>query len=102
MPTPGVDSAALSSFFDGMQGSIFGVFNTFSGGALERFSVLALGIMPYITSSIIFSLLTVSFPKLAELQRTRWTQEDTTVYKIRNSASLCYPGFWVPLSAWSH
>ena len=57
VPTPGVDSAALTSFFDGMQGSVFGVFNNFTGGALERFSVLALGIMPYITSSIIFSFL---------------------------------------------
>lgn len=69
VPTPGVNGAALSSFFSGMKGSIFGVFNTFSGGALERFSVLALGIMPYITSSIIFSLLSYSIPKLAELQK---------------------------------
>ncbi len=69
VPTPGVDAAALRSFFEGMQGSLFGVFNTFSGGALKRFSVLALGIMPYITSSIIFSLLTVSFPRLAEIQK---------------------------------
>lgn len=69
VPTPGVDSAALTSFFDGMQGSVFGVFNNFTGGALERFSVLALGIMPYITSSIIFSLLAVSFPALGELQK---------------------------------
>ena len=52
-----------------MQGSVFGVFNNFTGGALERFSVLALGIMPYITSSIIFSLLTVSFPALGEIQK---------------------------------
>lgn len=69
VPTPGVDSGALTSFFEGAKGSIFGVFNTFSGGALERFSVLALGIMPYITSSIIFSLLAVSFPALGELQK---------------------------------
>lgn len=69
VPTPGVNGAALTSFFSGMKGSIFGVFNTFSGGALERFSVLALGIMPYITSSIIFSLLSYSIPKLAELQK---------------------------------
>lgn len=69
VPTPGVDSSALTSFFEGMQGSVFGVFNNFTGGALERFSVLALGIMPYITSSIIFSLLAVSFPTLAELQK---------------------------------
>ncbi|MBI99960.1 MAG: preprotein translocase subunit SecY [Nocardioides sp.] len=69
VPTPGVDSSALTSFFEGMQGSVFGVFNNFTGGALERFSVLALGIMPYITSSIIFSLLTVSFPALGEIQK---------------------------------
>lgn len=69
VPTPGVDAAALTSFFEGMQGSVFGVFNNFTGGALERFSVLALGIMPYITSSIIFSLLAVSFPALGEIQK---------------------------------
>lgn len=69
VPTPGVDATALASFFDNMQGSVFGVFNSFTGGALERFSVLALGIMPYITSSIIFSLLAVSFPALAEMQK---------------------------------
>lgn len=87
VPTPGVDSGALTSFFQGMQGSIFGVFNTFSGGALERFSVLALGIMPYITSSIIFSLLAVSFPKLGELQKEpdghkkiqQWTRYATVI-----------------------
>jgi len=69
VPTPGIDATALTSFFSGMKGSIFGVFNNFTGGALERFSVLALGIMPYITSSIIFSLLTVSFPALGEIQK---------------------------------
>lgn len=87
VPTPGVDSLALSSFFEGAQGSMFGVFNTFSGGALERFSVLALGIMPYITSSIIFSLLAVSFPTLAEMQKEpeghkkiqQWTRYSTVI-----------------------
>lgn len=87
VPTPGVDGAALSSFFDGKQGTVFGIFNTFSGGALERFSVLALGIMPYITSSIIFSLLTVSFPSLGELQKepeghkkiSQWTRYGTVL-----------------------
>jgi preprotein translocase subunit SecY len=47
VPTPGIDSAALTSFFTNMQGSMFGIFNNFTGGALERFSVLALGIMPF-------------------------------------------------------
>lgn len=87
VPTPGVDGAALTSFFDGKQGTIFGVFNTFSGGALQRFSVLALGIMPYITSSIIFSLLQVSFPRLGEIAKeadghkkiSQWTRYGTVV-----------------------
>jgi preprotein translocase subunit SecY len=54
IPTPGVDGAALQAAFASMQGTIFGWFNLFSGGALERFSIFALGIMPYISSSIIF------------------------------------------------
>jgi preprotein translocase subunit SecY len=69
VPMPGVDPDALSSYFNNLSGNIFGIFNTFSGGALERFSVLALGIMPYITASIIFSLLTVSFPALEEIKK---------------------------------
>ncbi|MBC7386647.1 MAG: preprotein translocase subunit SecY [Cryobacterium sp.] len=69
VPTPGVDGAALKQVFESMQGTIFGFFNLFSGGALERFSVFALGIMPYISSSIIFQLLTVVVPYFAELQK---------------------------------
>ena len=87
VPTPGIDGAALTSFFSNMQGSMFGIFNNFTGGALERFSVLALGIMPYITSSIIFSLLAVSFPALSEIQKEQdghkkiqqWTRYATVV-----------------------
>jgi len=87
VPTPGIDGAALNSFFSGMQGSMFGIFNSFTGGALERFSVLALGIMPYITSSIIFSLLSVSFPALEEIRKEQdghkkiqqWTRYATVV-----------------------
>ena len=69
IPTPGVDSVALKQVFDNMQGTIFGFFNMFTGGALERFSVFALGIMPYISSSIIFQLLTVVVPYFHELQK---------------------------------
>ncbi len=69
VPTPGVDSAALAQFFENAKGTIFSWFNLFSGGALERFSVLALGVMPYISSSIIFQLLTVVWPYLHELQK---------------------------------
>ena len=69
VPTPGVDSVALQQIFANMKGTIFGVFNLFSGGALERFSIFALGVMPYISSSIIFQLLTVVWPYLHELQK---------------------------------
>jgi len=69
VPTPGVDGAALEALFQSMQGTLFGFLNMFSGGALERFSIFALGVMPYITSSIIFQLLTVSWPYLHELQK---------------------------------
>src|SRR5436309_2816217 len=69
VPTPGVDSAALTQFFQNSKGTIFSWFNLFSGGALERFSVFALGVMPYISSSIIFQLLTVVWPYLHELQK---------------------------------
>ena len=69
IPTPGVDSVALQAVFANMKGTIFGWFNLFSGGALERFSIFALGVMPYISSSIIFQLLTVVWPYLHELQK---------------------------------
>jgi preprotein translocase subunit SecY len=69
IPTPGVDGAALAKVFESMQGTIFGFFNLFSGGALERFSIFALGIMPYISASIIMQLLTVVVPQLHELQK---------------------------------
>jgi preprotein translocase subunit SecY len=89
VPTPGVDGAALSSFFDGMKGSLFSVFNTFSGGALERFSVLALGIMPYITSSIIFSLLSYSIPSLGELQKEPDGHKKISQYTRYATVLLC-------------
>lgn len=90
VPTPGVDGTALASFFSGMKGSIFGVFNTFSGGALERFSVLALGIMPYITSSIIFSLLSYSIPALAELQKEADGHKKINQYTRYATVLLCF------------
>lgn len=69
IPTPGVDTAALQQVLSNMKGTIFGWFNLFSGGALERFSIFALGVMPYISSSIIFQLLTVVWPYLHDLQK---------------------------------
>src|ERR687895_272084 len=69
LPAPGVNSEAIDNYFSGRGGTILGLLNLFSGGALSQFSVFALGIMPYITASIILQLMTVVIPKLAELQK---------------------------------
>ncbi len=69
IPTPGVNSDALKRFFEATQGTMLGFVNTFSGGSLERVAVFALGIMPYITASIILQLLTVVWPYLEKLSK---------------------------------
>lgn len=68
VPVPGVNASAISSYFAESGGGIFDLVNTFSGGAFKRFSVLALGIMPYVTTSIIFSLLGEVVPQIQEMQ----------------------------------
>lgn len=69
VPTPGIDSAALSQFFARQSGNILGFFDMFTGGALSRLTVFGLGIMPYISASIIMELLSVVTPTLAELKK---------------------------------
>jgi len=69
VPTPGIDSQALARYFESVQGTILGFFNMFSGGALEQMAVFALGIMPYISASIILELLTVVVPYLEKLKK---------------------------------
>ena len=69
VPIPGIDAAVLAQLFEQQKGTIVEMFNMFSGGALERASVLALGIMPYISASIIMQLLTVVHPTMAELKK---------------------------------
>ncbi len=69
VPIPGIDAAVLAQFYEQQKGTIVEMFNMFSGGALERASVLALGIMPYISASIIMQLLTVVHPAMAELKK---------------------------------
>ena len=71
VPTPGIDGQALASLFDAAPGTLFGWVNMFSGGALERFSIFALGIMPYISVAIILDLLKVAWPYLDELVQRR-------------------------------
>ncbi|MGZ4309024.1 MAG: preprotein translocase subunit SecY [Gaiellaceae bacterium] len=69
IPAPGVDSASIQNYFNNKGGTLLGFLSVFSGGALSRFSLFALGIMPYVTASIILQLLTVVIPKLEQLQK---------------------------------
>ena len=69
IPTPGIDPAAMARFFEEQSSTILGMFNMFSGGALERLSIFALGIMPYISASIIMQLMSAVVPSLKELKK---------------------------------
>lgn len=91
VPTPGIDRQALAAYFEQVKGTIFGLFNLFSGGALEQFSVFSLGIMPYISASIILQLLTVVFPYIERLSKegeagrrkiTQYTRYGTVILSI--------------------
>jgi preprotein translocase subunit SecY len=91
VPVPGIDSTALASFFKQAEGTIFGIVNMFSGGAFQKLSVFALGIMPYISASIILQLLTVVVPHLEQLKKegeqgrkkiTQYTRYGTVVLSI--------------------
>ena len=69
IPTPGIDPNVLADLFKTNQGGILGLLNMFSGGALSRFSIFALGIMPYISASIIMQLMTAVSPSLEQLRK---------------------------------
>jgi preprotein translocase subunit SecY len=69
IPAPGVNSQTIQDYFHGRGGTILGLLSVFSGGALSRFALFALGIMPYVTASIILQLMTVVVPKLEQLQK---------------------------------
>jgi preprotein translocase subunit SecY len=69
IPVPGIDPHKLAELFQGQQGGILGIFNLFSGGALSRFTIFALGIMPYISSSIIMQLMSIAVPSLEQLKK---------------------------------
>jgi len=97
VPVPGVNPAALERLFTQNDGTIIGLFNVFSGGALERMSVLALGIMPYISASIIIQLLTAVHPALMQLKKdgesgrrkiTQYTRYGTLVLAIIQSLGM--------------
>jgi preprotein translocase subunit SecY len=97
IPTPGIDAQALLEFMAQAQGSFLGFVNTFTGGSLSRVAVFALGIMPYITASIILQLLTVVWPYLEKLSKegelgrrkiTQWTRYGTVVISIIQATSI--------------
>lgn len=69
IPVPGIDANVLAELFQSQQGGILGMFNMFSGGALSRFTIFALGIMPYISASIIMQLMAVASPQLEALKK---------------------------------
>src|SRR6185503_14695799 len=97
IPTPGVDPVALQEFFKAMTGGVFGFLDLFSGGALRRLSVFALGIMPYISASIILQLLTVVWPYLEKLSKegelgrrkiTQYTRYGTIILSVVQSLGI--------------
>ena len=99
IPTPGIDPQALSEFMDQMQGTVLGFVNTFTGGSLGRVALFALGIMPYISASIILQLLTVVVPYLEKLSKegemgrrkiTQYTRYGTVVISIIQGTSIAF------------
>src|SRR5438132_9259064 len=99
MPAPGVDSQQIQDFFNGQGGTVLGLLNLFSGSALSRFSIFALGIMPYVTASIILQLMTVVIPTLEQLQKegesgyakiNQYTRYLTVVLAGAQSAGYAY------------
>ena len=105
IPTPGIDTQALQDFFQQASNNIVGLVNMFSGGALENFSIFALGIMPYISASIILQLLTVVIPYLEKLSKegelgrrkiTQYTRYGTIVLAIIQSLGVA---FWLRAQA---
>src|SRR5438477_8842257 len=97
VPTPGINTLRWADFFAAQQGSIFGFFDMFAGGNIRRLTVFALGIMPYITSSIILQLMTVVVPTLEKLQKegelgrrkiTQWTRYLTVILSVIQSFGI--------------
>ena len=94
IPAPGVDRVALGDFFANNQGTLLGLYDMFSGGALEQFSVFVLGIMPYISASIIMQLMQVVMPQIERLSKegqagrkkiTQYTRYGTILISIVQS-----------------
>ena len=98
IPLPGIDNVALSQFFKDNEGTFLGLFNMFSGGALERMSILALGIMPYISASIIVQLMSTVVPSLEALKKegeqgkrkiNQYTRYGTLILALVQGVGMC-------------
>ena len=96
VPVPGIDPVALKDLFESQQGGILGMFNMFSGGALSRFSIFALGIMPYISASIIMQLGTVAFPDLEALKKEGESgrRKITQIHAVWDAGIGACAGLW--------
>lgn len=99
IPVPGINTDVLEKMFESQDGSVLGMFNMFSGGALSRASILALGIMPYISASIIIQLMSVINSKLAELKKegesgrrtiTKYTRWGTLILGLLQASGIAY------------
>ncbi len=93
IPTPGIDGQVLSTFFDNISktqgGTLFGIMNMFTGGAMQRLTILALGIMPYISASIILQLLTAVIPQLEKLAKEPDGRQKIAQYTRYGTVVLC-------------
>jgi preprotein translocase subunit SecY len=99
IPTPGIDNVALLAYFEHAKGSLFGLMDMFAGGAFSNFSIFALGIMPYISASIILQLLTIAVPHLERLSKegetgrrkiTQYTRYGTVLLSIIQGFGIAY------------
>ncbi len=116
IPVPGIDPAALARFFEDQAGTILGIFNMFSGGALERFSIFAMNVMPYISASIIIQMMTVVVPSCRRIKKegesgrrkiTQYTRYGTVMLAVfqsfgaavalQNGGMVINPGPAVPV-----
>src|SRR6478609_1316499 len=112
IPVPGIDPQQVARFFSDQQGTILGVVNMFSGGALSRLSIFAMGVMPYISASIIIQMMSMVIPSLMELRKegesgrrkmTEYTRYGTVVLAMFQSfaaASALAKGGMTIISGW--
>ena len=104
IPVPGIDPVKISSLFDQNQGTLLGLFNMFSGGALERMSIMALNVVPYITAAIVMNLLEATTPSLKKMfrqegeqgrrKRTHYVRLGTLLLAIFQSMGFCDCSFF--------